>query len=188
MPLSPSRKEKGEEMAKKSDREAKAELERRLEEIAQLQQQAHGQGLAFSAPTEEQLMKKIRGESGNSPYIYSQSWTSGTSGGSTAYYWLWAANPDPAGYYPVFVTIFFGLANFFADLGEGIDARDTRWPYISSDGVVLSAGATTNPRFMYTTPVGLPAGTYLGNAVLWRGDHHDRGQYFDRGLFPITLT
>jgi len=173
---------------KRSDREVKAELERRLQEIAQLREQAQGQGLAFSAPTEEQLSKKVRGETANSPYIYAQSWTSGTSGGSTAYYWQWVANPDAAYYYPVFTTIFFGLANFLADVGEALDARDTRWPYVSSDGVVLAQGGTTNPKFTYTTPVGLPPGTYLGNAVLWRGDYHDVGQYFDRGLFQVTLT
>jgi hypothetical protein len=175
-------------MAKKSDREVKAEVERRLEEIAQLREQAQGQGLAFSAPTEEQLTKKVRGESGNSPYIYSMMWTSGTSGGSTAQYALWAANPDPAGYYPVFASIFFGLANLLTDLGEGIGARDTRWPYVSSEGLTLPSGGTFNPRFTYTTPVGLPVGTYLGNAVLWRGEYHDIGQYFDRGLFPVRLT
>jgi hypothetical protein len=175
-------------MAKKSDREVKAEVERRLEEIAQLREQAQGQGLAFSAPTEEQLTKKVRAETGKSPYIYSQSWTSGTSGGSTAQYWLWASNPDPASYYPVFASIFFGLANFLTDLGEGIDARDTRWPYVSSEPVGLPSGGTINPRFTYTTPVGLPAGTYLGNAVLWGGGIHDLGQYFDRGLFWVRLT
>jgi hypothetical protein len=173
---------------KKSDREVKAEVERRLEEIAELREQAHGQALAFSAATEEQLSKKIRGETGNSPYIYAQSWTSGTSGGTTAYYWQWVANPDATYYYPVFTTIFFGLANFLADVGEALDARDTRWPYVSSDGVSLPAGGTLNPKFSYTTPVGLPHGTYLGNAILWRGQYHDIGQYFDRGLFQVTLT
>jgi hypothetical protein len=176
------------EMAKKSDREVQAEVERRLEEIAQLREQAQGQGQAFSAPSEEQLTKKIRAESGNSPYIYSESWTSAATGGSIAYYSLWAANPDSTPHYSVFTTIFFGLANFFTDLGEGIDARDSRWPYISSDGLMLPVGGTINPRFTYTTPVGLPAGTYLGNAVLWRGDYHDIGQYFDRGLFPVRVT
>jgi hypothetical protein len=175
-------------MATKSDREVKAEVERRLEEIAQLREQAQGQGLAFSAPSEEQLTKKVRGETGNSPYIYSQSWTGAASGGSPGYYALWAANPDPVGHYSVFATIFFGLANFLSDLGAGIGARDTRWPYISSEGVALPSGGTINPRFTYTTPVGLSAGTYLGNAVLWRGDYHDIGQYFDRGLFPVRLT
>jgi hypothetical protein len=88
----------------------------------------------------------------------------------------------------VFTTIFFGLANFLADLGEALDARDGRWPYVSSAGAVLSAGGTINPQFSYMTPVGLPVGTYLGNAVLWRGDYHDQGSYFDRGLFPVTLA
>jgi hypothetical protein len=88
----------------------------------------------------------------------------------------------------VFTTIFFGLGNFLADVGEALDGRDARWPYVSSDSVVLPAGGTINPKFTYSTPIGLPAGTYLGNAVLWRGEYHDIGQYFDRGLFQITLN
>jgi hypothetical protein len=30
-------------------------------------------------------------------------------------------------------------------------------------------------------------GTYLGNAVLWRGDFFDAGTSFDRALFSVTL-
>src|SRR5712691_10564553 len=95
---------------KKSDQEVKEELERRLEEIEVLKQQAQRQGLAFSAPSREQLEKKIRGETSNSPYIYSMSWTSGTLLGNPAYFQVWMANPDPTAYGPVFVSVFFGVA------------------------------------------------------------------------------
>jgi hypothetical protein len=174
-------------MAKKPDREVKQELERRLAEIEQLKQDASSRGMAFSAPTEEQLAQKIRGETGNSPYIYSQSWTSGTSAGNPAYYTVYAANPDPTGHYPVFATIFFGLGNFLDDLGEAVDARDMRWPYVSSEAAYVGPGGNMTAAFSYTTPTGLPRGTYVANAILWRGNYHDRGVYFDRGLFYVTL-
>lgn len=174
-------------MAKKSEREVKEELERRLAEIAQLKEDASARGLAFSSPPEEKLAQKIREESGESPYIYAQSWTSGTYPGSSAYYNLYAANPDPTGHYPVFVTIFFGLGNFLDDLGEAVDARDMRWPYVSSESSYLAPGANMTAAFSYTTPTGLPRGTYVANSVLWRGDYHDKGVYFDRGLFYVTL-
>ena len=175
-------------MAQKSQRDVKQEVDRRLEEIAQLKEQAQQQGLAFSSPTEEQLSKKIRGETSKSPYIYGQAWTSGTTIGSPATYQVWVANPDPAAYFPSYVTIFFGLANFLDDLGEALDARDGRWPYVSSARTFLAAGATMSPLFKYTTPAGIPAGTYLGNSVVWQGDWHDQGAYFDRGLFDIALS
>ena len=173
---------------KRPDREVREELERRLEEIEVLRQQAQQQGLAFSAPTREQLEKKIRGESADSPYIYSMGWTSGTAPGSAASYQVWISNPDGAGYYPVFVSVFFGVANFFDNIADGIIARDDRWPYLSSPPFSLAAGATATQSFSYTTPSTVPRSTYLGNAVVWRGELHDKGLYFDRGLFYVTLT
>jgi hypothetical protein len=173
---------------KKPDREVKAELERRLEEIELLRQQAQQQGLAFSAPTTEQLEKKIRGEGADSPYIYSMSWTSGTTPGSPAYFQVWISNPDGAGYYPVFVSVFFGVANFFENVADGFIARDDRWPYLSSPPFSLTSMATGTQSFNYTTPSAVLRSTYLGNAVVWRGDFHDKGVYFDRGMFYVTLT
>jgi hypothetical protein len=174
-------------MAKKPEREVKAELEKRLAEIEQLKQDAAARGAAFSAPTEEELAQKIRGESGKSPYIYAQSWTSGTSAGSPAQYSIYAANPDPTSHYPVFATIFFGLGNFLDDLGEAVDGRDVRWPYVSSEPAYLAPGGNMTATFSYTTPTGLPRGTYVANSVLWEGNYHDKGVYFDRGLFYVTL-
>jgi hypothetical protein len=173
---------------KQPAREVREELERRLEEIELLKRQAQEQGLAFSAPTREQLEKKITGESSNSPYIYSMSWTSGTTPGSPASFQVWMSNPDAAGYYPVFASIFFGVANFFANIAEGLIARDDRWPYLSSQPFSLTSGATGTQSFSYTTPSTVPRSTYLGNVLVWRGEYHDQGAYFDRGLFYVTLT
>ena len=173
---------------KKPDREVKEELERRREEIGFLRQQAQQQGLAFSAPSDEQLEKKIRGETANSPYIYGMSWTSGTVPGSTAYYQVWISNPDAVGHYFTFVSVFFGVANFFGNIADGIIGRDDRWPSLSSPPFSLAAGGTATQSFNYVTPSTVPRSTYLGNAVVWRGDFHDTGVYFDRGLFYVTLS
>jgi hypothetical protein len=126
---------------KKSDQEVQQELDRRIEEIELLNRQAQQQGLAFSAPTREHLEKKIRGESSNSPYIYAASWTSGTTLGSPAHYKVSMSNPDPANYYyPMFVSLFFGVANFFDNIADGTIARDDRWPYVSSPPFFLPLG------------------------------------------------
>jgi hypothetical protein len=173
---------------KKPDRDVKEELERRLEEIERLERQARQRGVAFAAPTPEQLEKKIRGETSNSPYFYAMGWVSGTTPGSGASIDVWIANPDAVGYEPVFVSVFFGVANFFDNVADGFVGRDNRWPYLSSRPFNLAAGATTTELFTYTTPSTVPSSTYLGNAVLWRGDLFDKGVYFDRCLFYITLT
>jgi len=173
---------------KKADQLVTEEVERRLEEIELLRRQADQQGLAFSAPSKEQLERKIRGETSNSPYIYSMSWTSGTTPGSPAYYQLWMSNPDPVGYYPVFVSVYFGVANFFDNIADGIIGRDDRWPSMGSPPFALAAGTTATQAFNYTTPASVQRSTYLGNSIVWRGDYHDKGDYFDRGLFHVTLS
>ncbi len=173
----------------RDEQDVRREVEQRREEIALLREAAQQQGRAFSGLSEEALVSKVRGESSNSPYIYAQSWSSATAPGTTAYYSVYVANPDPGGYYPLFVAIFFGAANFLDDIGEGLSGRDTRWPYLSSPPFVLAGGgATTTQNISYTTPTGVPPSTYVGNSVLWRGMFHDIGSYLDRGLFYVTLS
>lgn len=156
-------------------------------EIELLRREAADQGLAFSALSEEELIAKEAGETSNSPYIYAQSWTSGTTSGSSATYRVYVRNPDPRGYYPLLVTIFFGLANFVGDIGHSPASRHDEWPYLSSATFSLGSSASTNRSFTYQVPQ-TAAGTYTGNAVLWRGQYHDAGDYLDRGLFPVSVS
>jgi hypothetical protein len=156
-------------------------------EIKFLGELARERGLAFSSLDEEQLGRKVRGETANSPFIYAQSWTSGTAQGSPASYTVYVSNPDPDGYFPFYGTIFFGLGNF-SPIEEAWSGRDDRWPALSSDRTFLAAGATTNFQFDYTTPTGVTPGTYNGNSVIRVGDFHDVGRSFDRGSFDVKLT
>jgi hypothetical protein len=174
-------------MARKSADEIRKEVEQRSEEIAALEESARQRGLAFAGLTKEELERKIKGETSKSPYIYGETWTSTGTSGSSATYQVNVSNPDPNWYYPVFVTIYFGLGNFADDVAEAVAGRDSRWPYVSSERTFLAAGGTMSPTFKYTVPTGIPAGTYLGNAVLWVGQWLDKGTYFDRGLFDIAV-
>jgi hypothetical protein len=174
---------------KRSEQEVREELERRLQEIELLKEQAQQQGLAFAAPTKEQLEKKIRGGGpSNSPYLYGSTWSSGAPLGTSVSYQVAIANPDPIYYWGVFVTIFFGLGNFFDNVADAVIGRDTRWPYLSSPPFGLSPGLTGTQAFNFATPTTVPRSTYLGNAVLWRAEFVDKGSYLDRAFFPITLT
>jgi hypothetical protein len=175
-------------MEKKTEKEIKQEVERLLEEIALLKEEAREQGLAFSSLSEEELVQMVRGESPKSPRIVGQAWTGSRTPGISARYSVYIHNPDPTRHSPLFMTIFFGLANLCADICQGWSGRDKRWPELSSERFSLAAGATTNITFRYTTPTGVPLTTYLGNSVLWEGRRHHQGVYFDRGLFDITLA
>jgi len=79
-------------MPRTSDQAIRQEVEQRLKETALLKEETQNSGLRFSSVTEEQLNAKIRRESGKSPYIYAQSWTSGTTIGSFANYTVNSAN------------------------------------------------------------------------------------------------
>ncbi len=163
------------------------EVNRLLEEIRYISELARERGLAFSSLDREQLERKIRGETANSPFIYAQGWVSGTSQGSPANYTVYVSNPDPVGYFPFYVTIFFGLGNF-TETDEAWSGRDDRWPALSSDRTFLAAGASTSFQFNYTTPTGVTPGTYNGNSVLWEGDWHQVGRSFGRGSFDVKLS
>ena len=157
------------------------------EQIAVLKELARERGQAFSSLGDDELVRKLRGETSNSPFIYAQAWTSGTTQGSAASYSVYVQNPDPVGHFPFYATIFFGLGNFF-DIGQGWVGRDRRWPEFSSDRTFLAANTTASFTFDYAVPTGIPPGTYNGNSVLWAGDWHDVGRSFDRGSFDVDVT
>lgn len=174
---------------KKTEDEVKKEKEKILRDLELMEQETRGRGLSFSRLTEEQLVKKLRGETANSPFITGQGWTSGTTPGNAASYSVSVYNPDPTGYYPIFVSIFFGLFNFLPneDIGEGIAGYLPAWPYMSTEPFNLASATSANKTFQYVTPSTAPRTTYTGNAILWRGEYHDIGTYYDRGLFNVTL-
>ena len=173
-------------MAERSAQDIDREVERLRREIELLKEEAQHQGLRFSSLSEDDLVGKIRGETSRSPFIFGEGWSHGTPG-SSASYSVSLSNPDPTGYYPLYVTIFFGAANFLDDIGEAISGRDLRWPYLTSQAFGLASGATTTRNFQYTIPTNIPLSTYPGNAVFWRGSFHDKGTFFDRGFFDVSV-
>jgi len=171
---------------KKSAEAVRREVAHLKQQIEVLKERARELGRAFASLDEDQLTKKVKGETSNSPFIFAQSWTSGTTPGSPATYAVSVRNPDPNGYLPVYATIFFGLGNFFG-VDQAWVGRDRRWPEFSSDRIFFSANSDHTFSFNYTVPSGLPLGTYNGNSVIWRGNFIDVGAAFDRGSFDVLL-
>lgn len=181
-------------MTEKSPEAVRSEVEQRLAEIDMFRREAQDQGLAFSALAPEELTRKAQVADTGTPYVYAQGWTSGTRRGYPASYRVYVSNPDPVGYYPIFASVFFGLANYLnpQPFGEAAARGNfnggVAWPYLSSRPTSLAARATTNILFTYTVPADAVLTTYLGNCVLWRGQYHDQGVYFDRGFFYVTVS
>jgi hypothetical protein len=115
-----------------------------LEEIELLKEQHARRGLSFASLTEEELAQKIRGETSKSPFFYWQGWTAATTPGNAAYIEVGYRNPDPI-FWQICVTMFFGLANFAADITATLAGRHTGWPYVSDVPTIVSAGGTA-PR------------------------------------------
>jgi hypothetical protein len=170
---------------KRSEAEIRAEVRRLLEEIELLKEQHARRGLSFASLTEEELAQKIRGETSKSPFFYWQGWTAATTPGNAAYIEVGYRNPDPT-FWQICVTMFFGLANFAADITATLAGRHTRWPYVSDAPTIVSAGGSGSAKFNYTTPM-VERGTYLGNTVLWQPRTFDIGTYLDRSFFEVRL-
>ena len=174
---------------KKSDREIKQEVERILAENELLREQAQQQGLAFSAPTREELEKKLRGETSNSPTITGMSWSSIVPLGGTCNYTVYLKNPDPASHWPCFVSVLFGPVNLFDSPADMVVGRDTRFPQLNSAPFSLTAnGGTGQASFAIPIPTVVQKSTYLCNALVWAADLHDKGTYYDRGVVYVTVT
>jgi hypothetical protein len=182
-------------VGRENRRQLEEELERRTEyakrllnEIDRQRQEAERQGLNFTAPTAEQLKKKLA--STESPMIVSQSWDVVAPGG-TFTYGVEVNNPDPVRWHSLYVHVFVGLANLVRNVGDAISAVDPRFPRLTLPrfgGLSLAPEATQSVRFSITVPTSIEESNYLGNAILFQGDYHDVGSYLDRGLFVFKVA
>jgi hypothetical protein len=171
---------------RRSEAQVKEEVKRLLEEIELLREQTQRRGLAFASLNEEELTKKISGETSKSPFIYYEGYVAAATPGSAAYVEIGYKNPDP-NFSQICVTIFFGLANFAADITAALAGQHAGWPYVSDAPTIVAAnGGSGVAKFNYTTPM-VARGTYLGNGVLWQPRYFDVGTYLDRSLFEVRL-
>jgi hypothetical protein len=113
-------------------------------------------------------------------------WSGGTPGDPTSVE-IYISNPDPTVHTYLFVSVFFGVANFVGDIAMALAGRDTRWPLLTSPPFTMAAGTIVSQTFTYLVPPGIPSSTYLGNGVLWKANHLDQGVYFDRNLFNVAV-
>jgi hypothetical protein len=175
-------------MTPEDDRVIRQEVERRLQEIQLLDQEAKDQGLRSRFLPEEELAKKIRGESSNSPYILGAAWYTPVPLGGSAGARVYVANSDPTSFSYLLVSLFFsGVSNFLGDIGLGPAGRNQEWPYVSTPPFSLASGSTAAQSFPYNVPTGITLGTYIGNVVLWAGFYFGQGTYLDRFFFDITV-
>ena len=164
-------------------------VNRLLEEIDRQQQEAERQGLNFTAPTEEQLKKKLA--AAQSPMIVFQAWSGSVSAPGTLSYTVGINNPDPVQWIWLFGHVFIGPANIVRDVGDAVSAVDPRFPRLTLPefaGLTLAAGDTQSLSFSLTVPGDVERSNYLGNTFLFQSTWHDVGRYLDRSLFVFEVT
>jgi hypothetical protein len=159
-----------------------------LEEIDKQRQQAESEGLIFTAPTEEELLKKLQGA--RSPFISGQGWSGSAPTDGTLSYSVTVTNPDPDIWSSLYVHVFVGPATLVSDVADAVRAVDTRFPRLTMPevfGLDLDPGAFSFLQFSVTIP-SVEASNYLGNSVLFKANYHDSAQYLDRALFVFEVT
>lgn len=163
-------------------------LRRLLDEVERRRQEAEREGLNFTAPTAEQIRRKLSRT--NSPWIVFQTWYPASPGG-TVNYDVGINNPDPDRWIWLFVHVFVGPANVAPDVGDAVNAVDSRFPRLTLprfDGLTIDPGDTQVLSFALDVPAGIEPSNYLGNSILFQSTWHDVGTYLDRGLFVFEVT
>jgi hypothetical protein len=165
-------------------------MQKILDDVEKRRKAAEREGLTFTAPTEEQLRKKLRRT--NSPMIVYQSWNGlGATAGGTINYEIGINNPDPTDWIWLFVHVFVGPGNMVPDTGESLAPVDERFAQLTEPkfpGLTIAAGATEQLNFSFGIPATIERSNYLGNSYLFQSVWHDVGLYIDRSVFTFEVT
>jgi hypothetical protein len=175
-------------MAKRKSQKSVEPVKRIRQVIERERKKADRRGRNFTAPTDEELLRKLGKV--NSPIIVYQAWTD-TAGGGAVSYDMGVHNPDSFSWVNLYVHVFVGPANPVNAIGAALQCVDERFPRLTQPdffGLSVSPGVTENVHFDLSVPAGIEPSEYLGNSFVFQVDYHDVGTYFDRGCFPFTVS
>jgi hypothetical protein len=165
-------------------------LQKIVGQIEKRRKEAEREGLTFTAPTEEQLRRKLRRT--NSPMIVFQAWNGlGAVAGGQINYDVGIHNPDPTDWISLFMHVFVGPGNMVPDTGEALASIDERFARLTLPqfpGLMIASGSTEQLNFSFDIPATVEKTNYLGNSFLFQSVWHDIGQYIDRAVFSFEVT
>jgi hypothetical protein len=144
----------------------------------------------FTSLTPEEIETKLKRV--KSPMIVWQGWSGSTGAPGQINYNVGIYNSPGASYSGLFAHAWVGSGNVDPVTGTFLLNVDTRFPRLTEPaffGLTLAPGASTSLNFILRVPAGVERPTnYLGNTCLMQFNWHDVGQYFDRGVWPFTVT
>lgn len=89
-------------------------------------------------------------------------------------YWSWIENNSASIRTQVTITAFVGPGCLFADATEGIVARDTGWPMLSSRMFEVKPGDRVRVEMGHRLPAVMPPGVYVLNLLLWESNNYNQ--------------
>jgi hypothetical protein len=177
---------------KKSEKKIQQETKKLLRDIETLREKAQQEGLGFSSLSEEELVKKIRGETSNSPFLLALTWTQEATPGDICSFSVLLYNPGTEWRdehrIGMYLSVFFGLTNFIEDIGVALSLRDTQWPILTSQPIDLEVEEGRIITLNYTIPTDVPLTTHFGTVVFWQLWMGTTGEIFNRYCFPVSLV
>jgi hypothetical protein len=181
--------QKVEKILERVERNRKEQVEKILEEIEKERQKAKKEKMNFTAPTKEQLEKKLAKI--ETPMIIFQWYPGSTSSPGTVTYTVGIHNPDPFQNIWIYNHVFIGPANMVPDVGAALATVDTRFPRLTEPafpGLTIPPNSSVSQSFTIDVPPNIQPSNYLVNSFVFLADWHDVGEYIDRGVISFTVT
>jgi len=161
-----------------------------LDEIERDRKEAEKKGLRFTAPTKEQIYRKLTKK--GSPFIINQTGVSPVHKGQVFLYTVKIYNPDPNSRGNMFVHVFIGPANMVSDVGEALCTVDTRFPRLTMPnelgGLILLPDEIKVLECLMRIPTDVESTTYLGNSFLFYFSLFDVGLCIDRAMWYFEVV
>lgn len=119
-------------------------------------------------------------------------WVSATSSPGTISLSVGVFNPDPVQQSLPFVHVFMGPATLAADVGQGLELVDERFPRLTEPevfGLALDPSASGSLDYSIAVPANIEPSNYVGNAVLFQASlFTSASPAFDRAFFGFKVS
>ena len=160
-----------------------------LANIELLREEAKKKGMDFSAPSEDEILKKLKSK--KTPFIIGEWYTPSAARGGIINYGVTIHNPDPVTWFHIYCHVFIGLACFVEDVSDALLAVDPRFARLTNSDLAIGIqpGATKAPIFSLPVPANVEGTTYFGNCFLLNlGTFTGVGKCIDRAKFVFAVT
>ena len=164
-------------------------LEKIRREIQSAKTEAERQGMAFAAPTEEELRRLL--EATRTPLFTSVSWFSQAPPSGTTPVTTQIFNPDATTAWALAVQVLFGAANVIGDPAAALQTANQRMPQVmfpKNAPFNLAAGTSQSVSTTLHMPADALQGSYVVNLFLLQLSGFGTGSLLNRAQIQLEVT